>query len=80
MPCIIEPQRDGSLLFFCGERLNEVRCCACSEWATASCDWRLDLPKQRTCDALLCAVHALHVGDETDYCPAHAYQLLKRQR
>jgi hypothetical protein len=76
MPCIVDVLDDGSLLFCCGEGLDDIRCSVCSSWADVLCDWHLDLPRSRTCDAPLCRIHALHVEAEVDYCPAHAYRLV----
>jgi len=43
------------------------------------CDWPIggvirrglqEIP--RTCDAVLCRIHATHIEPDTDYCPLHA--------
>jgi hypothetical protein len=36
------------------------------------CDYPLPDKSGRTCDALVCVEHALHVEPDTDYCPQHA--------
>jgi hypothetical protein len=76
MPCLVDVDADGGLVFFCGAGLDEVRCSVCHGWADVVCDWHLDLPCPRTCDAPLCHLHALHVDADLDYCPAHAYRLV----
>lgn len=47
----------------------------CGRYHTRLCDFPLAGRKAgKTCDAKLCDVHAVSVGPERDYCPAHARQ------
>ena len=70
MPCnhIIE---NGKVVGFCCSRGRRKGCVVpgCKRPATLLCDF----PKGngKTCDAPICEHHALHVGDNLDYCPNH---------
>lgn len=62
-PCVARVEREG----------RPARCCGIS---TILCDWPLEAGG--TCDAPLCPEHAVEVGRDRHYCPAHA--ALHRER
>lgn len=66
---------DGSVVIVCTSGRRK-RCSApgCSSSASKLCDFPVNVKgrKSRTCDADLCASHAVSVGEELDYCPPHA--------
>ena len=58
----------GGTAFVCGSA-RKPHCQFCSRPATKLCDYPLG--PGRTCDAKICAGHALHFHPDADICPNH---------
>jgi len=61
--CVVCQRKEGQRLPGQAEGLRLVLCDAVV---------RPEATRQRTCDAAVCAVHAVHREPDTDYCPRHA--------
>ena len=60
----------GGRAIVCGPRQRrQCSVAGCGAWSTAECDWPMG--KGRTCDAHLCARHAVHLEPDVDYCAHH---------
>lgn len=71
MACRTTLMDDGSLMFICGEGLEDAAVCKeCGHLADNLCDFPIGNGK--TCDAALCERHSLLALENTHYCPAHA--------
>ena len=64
----------GGFAIICSRGRRRPTCKACKDRpATRQCDWPLTgRAAGKTCDANLCERCAVHVGEDRDYCPAHA--------
>lgn len=73
MPCRpFRQQQNGVVItgFACSRERHR---CACGKRATIQCDFPLTGPKAgKTCDKWLCRGCAVSVGENVDYCQAHA--------
>ncbi|HCT62075.1 MULTISPECIES: hypothetical protein [Acidobacterium] len=69
----------GSTVFVCKRgRRPRRRCGHCTKrWSTRLCDYPVEHGK-RTCDEPLCDECAVSVGNDKDYCPAHARHAKKQ--
>lgn len=74
MTCEPIEDKDGRVVgIVCCRDKRAARCSVpgCDRYATALCDWPTR-SASGTCDKRLCRGHATNVGDDRDYCPAHA--------
>ena len=75
MDCARVRMPGGGVAIVCGHGLNARRArrcrhCACE--APFLCDWKIEaLGTVNTCNAPICAAHALQVGPDRHLCPAH---------
>ncbi len=60
----------GNFGIICGTR-SRPKFCACGRQAIALCDWKVPSRESGTCDAPICAQHAMSVARGKDLCPAH---------
>jgi hypothetical protein len=73
MGCEVIKLPDGTTIIACSRGRQSRERCACGRVATIQCDWPLSGDKAgHTCDRWCCRSCAAHVGDDRDYCPAHA--------
>ena len=73
MACEIKPFVGGGFAIICSRGRKPRALCqepGCKNIHTKLCDW--PGPHAGTCDRMLCDDHATSVGDDKDYCPAHA--------
>lgn len=61
----------GNGVIVCGssKRLQRCQVSGCHEHSSKQCDFPV---KGGTCDRYLCGSHAVRLGPNVDYCPAHA--------
>lgn len=75
----------GGFAIVCGRARKPHKCCACSKPSAFQCDWKTggeNRGKPYTCDAHLCADHALEVAPGKHVCPLHlkAFEAWKQRR
>lgn len=62
----------GGVICIRGKRWPRCSMPGCEHPAPKLCDYPCPRKKSGTCDAKLCNGHAVVVGDDRDFCPAHA--------
>lgn len=71
MPVVKLP--GGGTAIVCGRGLSRKRCVTCGKPSDVLCDYPVKRNgKEGTCDRPCCREHAVSVGDNRDYCLAHA--------
>lgn len=71
MPCDTF-KLDGVTVTVCSRGRRAKPCVVCGARSTRLCDFPLKGRLEgKTCDAALCPRHAVRVGKDRDYCPAH---------
>jgi hypothetical protein len=82
MTCTPIKLGDGTTAMVCGGRSWPCSVPGCHRSSSKLCDYLLaplEFGKDpKTCDAKLCAVHAVKVGPNTDHCPPHAKAAAER--
>lgn len=81
MPCYHVKLPGGFAAIACGRGRGMPKpCAACGGASGFQCDWKTAPGK--TCDAHICAEHALQVATDKHLCPTHqaAYRAWLRQR
>jgi hypothetical protein len=72
MPCIPVRLDDGAVALMCTRgRAPRKPCVSCGAPSTRLCDFVLDIPAGKTCDAALCARCTQRIGKSEDRCPKH---------
>jgi hypothetical protein len=81
MTCQRVPMPGGGHAIVCGPRQRRKRC-ACGQWATLECDWKVPARKSGTCDAPICADCTTSPAPDKDLCRDHAraYEAWKAAR
>lgn len=69
MPCT--PFKIGDISGIVCTRGRTKLCGWCSRRSTLLCDWKVKKGRKKTCDAPMCATHALEVATEKHLCPNH---------
>lgn len=73
---------NGDVAIVCGVRGYKTRFCSCGREAVALCDWKVSARSSGTCDAPVCADHAMFVANGRKHlCPTHqdCYELWKKR-
>ena len=73
MPCEPLKNSEGTTIGFAcsrGTGFKPAPCIHCARPHTKLCDHKY--PSGVTCDAKLCAAHAVSIGPDKDLCPRHA--------
>jgi hypothetical protein len=82
MPCAPFKLGDGTTGIICtrGHRPAPCSVPGCTRDHCRLCDYPVTRAGVTgTCDAKLCGQHAVHVGTDRDYCPAHAKLAQKQE-
>lgn len=69
--------RQPQEVYMCGEGIEVCDHHSCAYCADYLCDWPMG--KGKTCDAALCEDHAVLVGEDMYFCPAHQAAALMRK-
>jgi hypothetical protein len=71
MPC--HPFKHGEVTGFICSRVKTVRCVSCGRPSKILCDYPVKRDgKETTCSRACCLSCSEHVGENKDYCLAHA--------
>ncbi|WP_174297242.1 hypothetical protein [Sphingomonas bacterium] len=70
MGCDVISLPGGERAIVCGSRRRQR--CACGNWASLLCDWKVPAKKSGTCDAPICTRCATSPAVSKDLCRAHA--------
>lgn len=58
----------GGIAIVCGPRRAGGRCRVCRAPARKQCDYPTAPPTKRLCNGYMCDTHAVHVGEDLDWC------------
>jgi hypothetical protein len=74
MSCRYVPLLTGRSAIVCAPRPRLQRCIVCNQPETMTSLRLCDAPlsETKTCNAVICVDHAVHVAPNHDYCPHHA--------